>query len=110
MSKATRQVIEEAKSGQSMGAMQAVIEGIREGVGAFAPGLSLSKILSDIGSEIRQSTAHGAHEAAAVLFNGSGFVMYPRSAGPQKEDPQQGLAEETIKPPELQQERGGLEM
>ncbi len=103
MSKAT---LQEILGGESKGALSAAMEGIR----AVAPGLSLSNILSDIGSEIQQIGAHGAHEMAAALFSGSGFVMYPRDGGQQAEDPQHGLPIEAMKPPEIQQERGGMEM
>jgi hypothetical protein len=59
---------------QSIGA----IEAVKEAVQAVAPGLSLDKILGDIGQEFSQMVKHGAHEASAALFNGSAFVMYPR--------------------------------
>jgi hypothetical protein len=72
---------------------------------AVAPGLSLSNILHDIGAELKQQAAHGAHEMAAALFNGSSFVMYPRQAS--HDDPQQGQTQETQQP---EQERGGREM
>ena len=58
MSKAA---LKEILDGEPKGAMQAAMDGIR----AVAPGLSLSNILSDIGSEIQQIGAHGAHEMAA---------------------------------------------
>jgi hypothetical protein len=52
-------------------------------------GLSLSKILNDIGKEMKNQAAHGAHEMASVLFRGDAFVMYPRPEGePQREDQQ----------------------
>jgi len=52
--------------------------------------------------------AHGAHELAAALFNGSAFVMYPRATHERQrvEDPQHDLPAEAQK----QQERGGMEM
>ena len=71
------------------------------------PGLSLGKILSDVGTEVKHISAQGSHEIAAALFGGSGFVMYPRAGqeGQSVEDPQHGL-------PEKQQEqlREGREM
>jgi hypothetical protein len=106
MSKENRKVIEPVREDQSKGAMHAAKEGLK----AIVPGLTLNNILFDIGSEIKQMGAHGAHEMAAALFNGSGFVMYPRSGGQQKEDPQHGLPEDAIKPPGIQKERGGMEM
>ena len=40
---------------------------------------------AEIGGEIRQMVAHGAHELGAAIFNGNAFVMYPRGS---KDDPQ----------------------
>lgn len=34
--------------------------------------------VKDIGAELKERGSHGSHEAAACLFNGSAFVMYPR--------------------------------
>ena len=45
---------------------------------------SLSNAPAQVGAELRQQAAHGAHELAAALFNGQGFVMYPRGG---KDDP-----------------------
>jgi hypothetical protein len=62
----------------------------------------------EMGSELRQMGAHGCHELAAALFNGSAFVMYPRAPreGQRVEDQQQGVTPEVQK----QQERGGMEL
>ncbi len=100
MSKATREFFEQVKGGgEQIGALEA----IREGVQAVAPGLSLSKILGDIGAELKQQAAHGAHELTAALFRGDAFVMYPRTN--QAEGPDHGLT------PEAQQhEQQGREM
>ena len=89
-------------SDKSRGFTEAAVEGVK----AVAPGLTLANILKDVGSEMKQMAAHGAHELAAALFNnGSGFVMYPRGT---REDPEHGLAAEAQKPQqEAQQERGG---
>jgi hypothetical protein len=103
MSKTLREVFSQVKPGeQQVGAMEAAKEGIQ----AVAPGLSLREIFSDIKAEMKDQLAHGSHELAAALFNGSPFVMYAR--GGHDEGPQHGLPEQ----PELQQERdrGGLEM
>jgi hypothetical protein len=109
MSKETQRLSEILKPPeQSMGAVTAEKEGIQ----AALPGLSLSKILSDVGTELKQQWAHGAHEMSAALFNGTAFVMYPRNDS-QREDPQHGLPPiEAVKQPEAQQEqsRGGMEM
>jgi hypothetical protein len=71
---------------QSMGAMEAVKEGLKEFRDAMYPGLTWDKITSDLGQEFKQQLAHGAHELAAALFSGNGtaFVMYPRTGA--KED------------------------
>lgn len=34
----------------------------------------------EMGSELKQMAAHGSHELAATIFNGSAFVMYPRGS------------------------------
>jgi len=83
---------------------RAFFEQLKEGVQSVAPGLSLSKILGDIGNELKNQAAHGSHELAAALFNGSPFVMYPRTKEG-KEDPQHGLPEK-----QQEQDRGGREM
>ena len=101
MSKKTQEFFEQVKGGErSTGAMEA----IKEGIQAVAPGLSLSKILSEVGAELKQQAAHGAHEMAAALFNGNPFVMYPRQQG--HDDPQHGLGQEM----QQEQDRGGREM
>jgi hypothetical protein len=78
---------------------------MKDGVQAIAPGLSLSNILSDIGSELKQQAAHGAHELAAALFNGSAFVMYPRHG--RDDDPKHGLSQDAQ---QQEQSRDGREM
>jgi hypothetical protein len=61
-----------------------VIEAVKEGIQAIAPGLSLSKILSDIGTELKEQGSQGAHELAAALFrNNDAFVMYPKNGNEQ---------------------------
>jgi hypothetical protein len=83
------------------------LEAVKEGIQAVAPGLSLSKMLSEIGAELKQQAAHGAHEMAAALFRCTdAFVMYPRTN--QAEGPDHGLHGEAVKQPEV--ERGGREM
>jgi hypothetical protein len=62
----------------------------------------------EIGAELRQMGAHGCHELAAALFNGSAFVMYPRAQREkqqQVEDQQPGVSPEAQK----QQEHDGME-
>ena len=59
-------VLSEIMKAEPMGA----IEAIKEGVQAIAPGLSLSNILSDIGSELGRLGVQGQMEMASALFNG----------------------------------------
>jgi len=96
VSKSTREFFENLKAGMEPGKLETLLEGIL----TAAPGLK--NILSEIGAELTQKGAHGAHEAAAVLFNGASFVMYQRGAE-HVEDPQHGL------PPEAQMEQGRQE-
>jgi hypothetical protein len=99
----------------SIGAIEAATEGVQIFVKHNFPGLSLDKIVGDIGHELKHQFDMGRHELAAALFNGSAFVMYPRGT---REDhgvhgPQQGPAEQSqAQPPEpgQQLERGGREM
>jgi hypothetical protein len=105
MSKTLREVFSQVKPGeQQVGAMEAAKEGIQ----AVAPGLSLREIFSDIKAEMKDQLAHGAHELAAALFNGSPFVMYARG-GRDDNEPQQGLPE-TQQEMKQERDRGGLEM
>ena len=54
---------------------------------------SLSNAPGQIMQEAKHQVGMGAHELAAALFNGSGFVMYPRGGkddnGQQKDGQQQ---------------------
>lgn len=103
----SKEAFKQIMEGQSMGATEAA----REGIQAVAPGLSLSKILNDIGSEMKQQAAQGAHELAAALFRGSdGFVMYQRTKDG-KDDQQHGLPIEAMKQPDVRKEQSmGREM
>jgi hypothetical protein len=78
------------------------LEAIREGVQSIAPGLSLSKILHDVGNELKQQAVMGSHELASLLFRGDGFVLYQ---GSDHDGVDHGL-------PDMQQEqeRGGREI
>jgi hypothetical protein len=112
MSKATRQFLESIKQAAQPERVMEALGAVKDGIQAVAPGLSVGKVLGDIGTELKQQVAHGGHETAAALFNGSAFVMYPRHDG-QREDPQHGLPPvEAAKQPEAEQEqsRGGIEM
>jgi hypothetical protein len=66
-------------------------------------GLTWDKISSDLGKELTHQIAAGAHELAAALFNGNGFVMYQRDG---KDD--QPSHEQTQDSQHL--ERGGRSM
>jgi hypothetical protein len=94
------------------------LEAVKEAVQSIAPGLSWDKIVGDVGHEMTQQVASGAHELAAALFNGSGFVMYPRSDqgkdghgvhGPEQGQGEQSFAEK-LEQDGRQEERGGREM
>jgi hypothetical protein len=65
---------------------------------AIAPGLSMSKILSDIGTELKEQGAMGTHELAAALFrNHDAFVLYPRSGKDSVEQtPEHGIPIEPL--------------
>src|SRR5258708_4913803 len=101
--------------------MMGALESVKEAFQAVAPGLSWDKIVGDVGHEMKQQLAAGAHELAAALFNGSGFVMYPRGTrddhgkdGHGVHGPEQGQAEqsfvEKLNQEGQQQERGGREI
>jgi hypothetical protein len=84
------------------------MESIKEGIQAIAPGLSLSNILGDIGSEMSRLGVQGQMEMAAALFNGNAFVPYgPGQYTPS--EPDHGLPVEAMKQPEVEQSRGGME-
>jgi hypothetical protein len=101
---AFRKIMEEP----SMGA----IEAVKEGIQAVAPGLSLSKILGDIKVELGRLGVQGQMELASALFNGNAFVPYgPGQYTPTPEQaPDHGLPAEAMKPPEVEQNRGGMGM
>ena len=88
---------------ESMGAIEAATEGLKEAVKAYAPGLTLSNILSDVGSELSRMGVQGSAELAAALFqNNAACVPYGRGQNPT--DPSNDV-EPQVAPPEL--ERGG---
>jgi hypothetical protein len=78
----------------------------RSGGEVTPPGLSLSKILTDVKVELKDQLAHGSHEMVAALFNGSAFVMYPRTGNDGVDQKSEhGLHGPETKQPEIQQER-----
>ena len=51
----------------------------------------LARAAKEMGGELKQMAAHGAHEVSAALYNGSAFVMYPRGT---RDDPQVSTPEQ----------------
>jgi len=100
MSKQLHEVFKDVRSGdQQIGALEAVKEGIQ----AVAPGLSLSKIFSDVGKELTEQVAHGRHEVGSLLYTGNAYVQYARKDS--KDEPEHGLPEQ-----QQEQSRGGREL
>jgi hypothetical protein len=100
MSKELRDVFKDVKpQEQQIGTLEAAKEGIQ----AVAPGLSLRKIFSDIGHELKEQVKHGAHELASALFTGNSYVQYARRD--KVESPEHGLPEQ-----QQEQSRGGREL
>jgi hypothetical protein len=64
------------------------------------PGLSLAKIIDDIGKEVAHKLEMGAHEVGAVLYTGSAFVLY---AG------QEPMTMDEVREEAKQHEKGGQE-
>jgi hypothetical protein len=82
-------------------------ENLKDAATEMLPGLK--NIVPELGAELKQMGAHGAHELAAALFNGQGFVMYPRAGKESVEDQQHGQPAEVEKARE-EQSQGGREM
>lgn len=74
----SKQSLAQILSGEPKGAMQTAMEGIR----AVAPGLSLSSILSDVGSELGRLGVQGSAELASALFSSNSYVPYGRGQNP----------------------------
>ncbi len=81
-----------------------VLEAAKEGVQAVAPGLSLSKIFSDVIQEGKEQLKHGSHELASAMFTGNTYVQYARKDS--KDEPEHGLPQEAQ---QQEQSRGGME-
>jgi len=85
------------------------VEVLQEKLAEMAP--SVKGAVAEIGAELKQMGSHGAHELAAALFNGSGFVMYPRGT---RDDHgvhgHEAGREEAAARESVEQERGGREM
>ncbi len=101
MSGRVNRVFEEIREGKSMGAMEALVEGVKEAAAAYGRGV---QEVASMGLDAMYSpgmkdfAAHGAHELASALFNGSGFILYPRTA-PSRED-------QTVEAPAPEHDRG----
>lgn len=108
MSKETQQFLEGIKPDQSMGAVEAAVEGVKRGAAACLEGLGK---VWDAGQPMFDK---GRTELAAVLFSGNdrGFVMYGGNDNKQTQDhaPDHGLGIEPMKQPEVEQDRGGMSM
>jgi hypothetical protein len=89
----------------SMGAAEAAIEGVKEGLKTFAPSLSLSKIFSDVTAELKEQWKHGGHELSSAMFTGNAYVQYARKDS--KDEPEHGLPQEAQ---QQEQSRNGREM
>ena len=91
---------------------RSLLDAVTDAVQTIAPGLSLNKMLSDIGKEMERLGVQGQMELASALFNGNAFVPYgPGQYTPTPEQaPEHGLPIEAMKQPEVEQGRGGMEM
>jgi hypothetical protein len=69
---------------------------------------ALKDFKSDLVNEGVHQVGAGAHELAAALFNGSGFVMYPRQTG--HDDQNHGVNGPDVQAPETPQVESGNEM
>jgi hypothetical protein len=76
-----------AEAFRPMGAIEAVIEGVR----AIAPGLNLKDVFSDIGETLKQKLVQGQAEIGSVLYTSQGYVPYGQGqwAGRDKDGRQQ---------------------
>jgi hypothetical protein len=70
-----------------------VLKDVGETIQNVAPGLSLSKMFSDVGAEAARLGVQGQMEAASAIFNGHAFVPY----GPGQKATE---AEKAIEPPD----------
>jgi hypothetical protein len=52
------------------------------------------RALTEVGQELKHKFAHGEHELAAALFNGHGFVMYPKNQAAEQNQSQEKMQEQ----------------
>jgi hypothetical protein len=92
---------------QSMGAMEAAMEGLKEGTKAYIQGIGA--VLSAMANvayspEMKDFVKHGSAEIGALLNTGQSYVMYPReSHNKQSEQFDHGLGDRGL---EHHQEKG----
>ncbi len=77
VSMSAKELHEELEAQKSMGPMAAARDVIKAGMGALADGAK-AVVDAAYSDGVQHFVAHGSHEGAAALFNGNGFVMYPR--------------------------------
>jgi hypothetical protein len=76
-----------------------ILKNVGETIQTVAPGLSLSKIVSDVGAEAQRKVELGSSEIANGLFNGHhGFVLY----GPGQRPAEAEKAIEAPDPPAIE--------
>jgi hypothetical protein len=89
---ATEQELQKAVFGgeSSMGALEALAGGLKEGMKAFTEGVGNAFDAAQSSPVLNDMANHGRSELAAALFNGSPYVMYQKGSHDQ---PQMGEKE-----------------
>jgi len=70
-----------------------ILKNVGETIRNVAPGLSLSKMVSDVGADAKRMVELGASEGANLLNHGHGFVLYGPNQRP-------GAGEKSMDPPD----------
>jgi hypothetical protein len=70
-----------------------ILKEVGETASQVLPGLSLSKMVDDVGAEVKRLGVQGQMEAASLIYNGHAFVPY----GPGQRVTE---AERAIEPPD----------
>lgn len=111
MTKREQELSEQLFGGRerSMGALEAIGEGLKAVRDAVVPGLTWDKITGDIGKELTHQVGAGAHELASLLFTGQAYVQYQREGKEDKPVHEQAHENQTLQQdsPHLHEERGG---
>ncbi len=76
--------------------MAELLKDDRSGGEQLPAGMSWDKFFSDVGAELKHQVSAGAHELAAALFTGQGFVMYPRQPEAVEQEPHHGIPVEPL--------------